>query len=155
MYRDACERGGAGGKGCGERLAFAGLHFRDLAFEHHASAQQLHVEGAQAQAATGDLADDGEYARHQRLLQSFAVKAPPELRDAFPELPVGQPAQRLRLEVHAGQKFLVAGLAPVGALSKEPAEVGCGAIEPAVAQILALRIASERDPRAKHSGARH
>ncbi len=70
-----------------QRLAFAGLHFGDLAFVQDHAADELNVEMTLAQRALGRLAYGGE-GRHQDVVERFAV------RQLFSEI-VGPRAQRL------------------------------------------------------------
>ncbi len=60
------------GQGRDERLAFAGLHFGDGALMQDHAADQLHVEGAQAEDAAGRLADNGK-SRYQQIVERLAV----------------------------------------------------------------------------------
>ncbi len=55
-----------------QRLAFAGLHFGNLAFMQHHAADQLHVEMALAERALTCFADGGE-GRHQDIVQRLAA----------------------------------------------------------------------------------
>src|SRR2546430_13812471 len=153
--RDAGERRGAGRKRSGERLAFAGLHLRDLALEHDAAAEKLDVERTHAEKAACALARDGENARHQLFGQALAVKTAPELRDAVADLLVGQRAELARGGVDALEELGMAGAAAERLLADEPGDARRRAIEPAVPQILALRIKPERDSRAQRGAARH
>jgi hypothetical protein len=54
-----------------QRLAFAGLHFGDLALMQDHAADQLHVEVALAKHALGGLAHGGE-GRHQQVVERNA-----------------------------------------------------------------------------------
>ena len=56
----AAERVEVAGQGGHQRLAFAGLHFGDLAVVQHHAADQLHVEMAHVEEAAAGLADHGE-----------------------------------------------------------------------------------------------
>ena len=57
-------------QGRDQRLAFAGLHFGDLALVQHHAADQLHVEVAHVEHAAPGFADHGE-GFHQKLVQRF------------------------------------------------------------------------------------
>ena len=73
-----------------ERLAFTGLHLGDLALVEHRAAEDLHVEVAQADAATGGFAHGGERLG-QDVVQRLAVREPlTELVGVRGELFVGQ-----------------------------------------------------------------
>lgn len=52
---DSAEEGGHGG---GERFAFAGLHFGDVAFEHGDGPHDLHGEVSHIQSSSGGFADE-------------------------------------------------------------------------------------------------
>ena len=54
------ERVEVAGQGGDQRLAFAGLHFGDLALVQHHAADQLHVEVAHVEEAAAGFADHGE-----------------------------------------------------------------------------------------------
>ncbi len=56
----AAERVEVAGQGGDQRLAFAGLHFGDLAVVQHHAADQLHVEMAHVEEAAAGLADHRE-----------------------------------------------------------------------------------------------
>ena len=56
----AFERVQVAGQGGDQRLAFAGLHFGDLALVQHHAADQLHVEMAHVEHAAAGFADHGE-----------------------------------------------------------------------------------------------
>ncbi len=56
-----------------QRLAFAGLHFGDVALVQHHAADQLHVEMALAEGALGRLPDRGE-GGNQNVVQGLAVR---------------------------------------------------------------------------------
>ena len=56
----AVERVQVAGQGGDQRLAFAGLHFGDLAVVQHHAADQLDVEMAHVEDAAAGLADHGE-----------------------------------------------------------------------------------------------
>ena len=47
-----------GGHGGGERFAFAGLHFGDVAFEHGDGPHDLHGEVSHIQSSSGGFADE-------------------------------------------------------------------------------------------------
>ncbi len=64
----AGERVEIDGKGGDERLAFAGLHFRDGALVQDHAANQLDVEGAQPEDAARSLAHDCK-GRHENVVQ--------------------------------------------------------------------------------------
>ena len=53
------------GKRGDKRLAFAGLHFGNLAVMQHHAANQLHIEWPEAQSALGGLAHRGESRNHK------------------------------------------------------------------------------------------
>jgi hypothetical protein len=59
-------------QGRDQRLAFAGLHLRDIALVQHHAADQLHVEGPHAERPLGALAGDGE-GRHQQFVDGLAL----------------------------------------------------------------------------------
>jgi hypothetical protein len=68
----AAERVEVAGERGHERLAFAGLHFGDLAVVQGHTADELHVEVAQADRATGRLAHGGE-GFGQEFVELFTV----------------------------------------------------------------------------------
>jgi hypothetical protein len=72
MHALAGKRVEIGGEGGDQRLALAGLHLGDVALVQEDAADQLHVEGAQAQCALGALAAIGEGLR-QQVVEAFAV----------------------------------------------------------------------------------
>ncbi len=57
---------------CDQRLAFAGLHFGDIALVQHHAADQLHIEVALAERTLGSLADGRERRRQQIVERLFA-----------------------------------------------------------------------------------
>ena len=67
-----------GGEGRDQRLAFAGLHLRDLAAVQHHAADQLHVEVPHVQRAAAGLADDGEGLGQQVVERLSLPEARPE-----------------------------------------------------------------------------
>ena len=79
-----------GGKRRDERLAFARLHFGDLALVQHVAADQLHVEVPHVQHAAAGLADDGEGLRQEVVDRLARGDALPELGGLVAERLVGQ-----------------------------------------------------------------
>ena len=71
----AFERVQIGGKRGDQRLAFAGLHFGDLAVVQHHAADQLHVVVPHVQHAAAGFADDGERLG-QQVVERLAVGEP-------------------------------------------------------------------------------
>ena len=155
VHRNTRHRGGAGRQRGGEGLALAGFHFGDLAVEHHAATQQLHVERAHPQAPFGDLAHQRERLGHQGFLEALAVERAAQFRHTFAQLRVGQVRETQPRGIDAIEKIPLGRPAAVGALANEAARAGGGAVEPVVAQVFALRIRPERDAGAQRGGARH
>jgi hypothetical protein len=84
------ERVEIGGEGGDQRLALAGLHLGDVALVQEDAADQLHVEGAQAQRALGALAAIREGFR-QQVVEAFAVlRALAEFRRLLDDAFVGE-----------------------------------------------------------------
>ena len=71
----AGQRVEVGRHGGDERLALAGLHLGDVALVQEDAADQLHVEGAQAEGAAGGLAGVGE-GFGQQVVEALAVLEP-------------------------------------------------------------------------------
>ena len=57
-----------------QRLAFAGLHFRNRALVQHHAANQLHVEMTHVKYAASGFADHGK-GFHQNLAEDFLQRA--------------------------------------------------------------------------------
>ena len=72
MHAFAGQRIEIGGQGGDQGLAFAGLHFGDIAPVQHNAAHQLHIEMALTQGALGGLTHHREGFR-QQVLQGFAL----------------------------------------------------------------------------------
>ena len=68
----AVERVQVAGQRGDQRLAFAGLHFGDLALVQHHAADQLHVEMAHVEEAAAGFADHGE-GFDQEVVESRAL----------------------------------------------------------------------------------
>src|SRR5208337_3775363 len=60
MHAASAERIEVHGKSSDQRLAFAGLHFRNLAIVQHHTADQLHVEMAHVEHAAAGFANHGK-----------------------------------------------------------------------------------------------
>ena len=75
MHAFAGQRVEIDGQGGDQRLAFAGLHFGDVAVVQHHAADQLHVEMALAEGALGGLAHHREGFR-QEVVQRLALGQP-------------------------------------------------------------------------------
>ena len=75
MHAFAGQRIEIDGQGGDQGLAFAGLHFGDVAVVQHHAADQLHVEMALAQGALGRLADHRKGFR-QQVVQGLALCQP-------------------------------------------------------------------------------
>jgi hypothetical protein len=86
----AGERVEVGGQRRDERLAFAGLHFRDLAAVEHHAADQLHVEVPHVERAPPGLADDGERFGQQIVERLPLLEPQAELGRLAAQLLVGE-----------------------------------------------------------------
>jgi hypothetical protein len=81
VHRAPSERGGRSGQRRGERLALAGLHFRNHAVQHRPAADQLHVEVPLADAAGRRLTREREGLRSQLdAAEALVPQAQPQLR---------------------------------------------------------------------------
>ncbi len=77
-------------QGGDERLALAGLHFRDAALVKHHPADQLHIEMPLPEGALGCFADRGE-SRGQKFVQPGTLGGPgAQVGRARLQLPVAQ-----------------------------------------------------------------
>ncbi len=86
----AGERIEIGGQGGDERLAFARLHFCDLAAVEHHAADQLHVEVPHVQRAAARFANDRE-GFGQQIVEGFAIRqARAELGRLVAQLCIGK-----------------------------------------------------------------
>ena len=95
-----------------QRLAFAGLHFGNLAFVQDHAADQLHVEMALAEGALGRFAHGGE-GRHQDVVERGAVgDLLLEIVGARPQRLVGERFQLLLQRVDLGHPRLIAANPP-------------------------------------------
>ncbi len=91
----ALERVQVGRQRGDQRLAFAGLHFRDLAFVEDGAADELHVEVPHLEGAPPGLPDHRK-GLHQEIVEGLALRDPrPELSGLFAKLVVRQGRDRL------------------------------------------------------------
>ena len=77
-------------KRCGERLAFAGAHFGDLAVVQNHAADELHVEVAHTQHAAAGFANDRKCFGQQRVKRFTLIQTFTEFSSLATKLLVGK-----------------------------------------------------------------
>ena len=98
----AFERIEVGGQRRDERLAFAGLHFRDLAAVQHHAADELDVEVPHVQHATASLPHHGECVRNQIVERLTVGEARAELGSLPAKFLIGESFDFRFLRVDGG-----------------------------------------------------